>query len=188
MPDVDTEALLAALDEVVPTGRFILKDHCAELEQRLAERYAVPEVIVTSSVPAALLLTLTALGAGRLRVALASPVAAWAPALVTRCGGVVADSSAEADLRVTGTELVTVSSGGPNPSTHAVIRDLGPGSPFRGVGEAAAVQTDDVALAVTLRMLRNHGQGAERFRHEAVGFNARMDEIPAAYLLKVTPW
>lgn len=48
-------------------------------------------------------------------------------------------------------------------------------------GEAGAVTTNDPVLAERLRMLRDHGS-RERYRHDRVGLNARMDEIQAAVL------
>jgi len=48
-------------------------------------------------------------------------------------------------------------------------------------GEAGAVTTNDAALAERMRMLRDHGS-RERYRHDIIGLNARMDEIQAAVL------
>jgi len=48
-------------------------------------------------------------------------------------------------------------------------------------GEAGAVTTNDPALADRLRMLRDHGS-RERYRHDLIGLNARLDEIQAAVL------
>lgn len=51
------------------------------------------------------------------------------------------------------------------------------------IGEGGMVLTDDDELAATCRMLRNHGQGAERGIHLMLGQNNRMDELIAAFLL-----
>lgn len=60
---------------------------------------------------------------------------------------------------------------------------LHPVKPLGGVSDAAALVTDDIALAQRLRELRNHGQdGAHRFLHHHVGYNARMDEISGGVL------
>jgi dTDP-4-amino-4,6-dideoxygalactose transaminase len=48
-------------------------------------------------------------------------------------------------------------------------------------GEAGAITTSDPALAERLRMYRNHGS-RERYAHEVIGRNARLDEIQAAIL------
>lgn len=54
-----------------------------------------------------------------------------------------------------------------------------------GVGDAGMVVTDDDQLGTAARMLRNHGQdGRQRFVHHLVGFNCRMDELVAAFLLR----
>jgi dTDP-4-amino-4,6-dideoxygalactose transaminase len=48
-------------------------------------------------------------------------------------------------------------------------------------GEAGAVTTNDAALGERVRLYRDHGS-RERYRHEVVGRNARMDEMQAAIL------
>lgn len=48
-------------------------------------------------------------------------------------------------------------------------------------GDAGAVTTSDAAIADRVRMLRNGGQG-DRYRHDAIGVNSRLDEIQAAIL------
>jgi dTDP-4-amino-4,6-dideoxygalactose transaminase len=48
-------------------------------------------------------------------------------------------------------------------------------------GEAGAITTSDERLAVRLRQLRDHSQ-QQKYRHEEIGFNYRMDEIQGAIL------
>jgi len=48
-------------------------------------------------------------------------------------------------------------------------------------GDGGAMTTDDAELAATLRMLREHGQ-RERYRHDAIGVNSRLDTLQAALL------
>jgi dTDP-4-amino-4,6-dideoxygalactose transaminase len=48
-------------------------------------------------------------------------------------------------------------------------------------GEAGSITTNDEKLADDLRALREHGQST-RYYHPIVGYNARLDEIPAAIL------
>ncbi|MER5865539.1 DegT/DnrJ/EryC1/StrS family aminotransferase [Kitasatospora sp. NPDC002040] len=63
-----------------------------------------------------------------------------------------------------------------------------PAKPIGGAGDAGMVVTDDDDLARDIRMLRNHGQDlGVRFLHHKVGFNCRMDEITAAFLLQRLP-
>lgn len=58
-----------------------------------------------------------------------------------------------------------------------------PAKPLGACGDGGMLVTDDDALAGALRALRNHGQ-VERFRHDLLGFNCRMDEIVAGFLLR----
>ncbi len=53
-------------------------------------------------------------------------------------------------------------------------------------GEGGMVTTGDDELARRLRMLRDHGS-PERYRHEVVGMNARLDEVQAAVLRAKLP-
>jgi dTDP-4-amino-4,6-dideoxygalactose transaminase len=48
-------------------------------------------------------------------------------------------------------------------------------------GDAGGVTTSDMDLAARMRRLRNHGS-SQRYRHEELGWNARMDAIQAAIL------
>ena len=48
-------------------------------------------------------------------------------------------------------------------------------------GDAGAVTTQDPALAERMRSLRNHG-GKQRYYHDQVGWNSRLDSIQAAVL------
>jgi len=50
-----------------------------------------------------------------------------------------------------------------------------------GIGEGGFITTNDVNLAETLRSLRNHGS-SERYRHDRIGGNFRMDAVQAAAL------
>jgi dTDP-4-amino-4,6-dideoxygalactose transaminase len=60
------------------------------------------------------------------------------------------------------------------------------------MGDAGAVATDDVEVASRCRALRNYGQ-TERYQHDLLGMNSRLDELHAAILLdaflpKLTEW
>jgi dTDP-4-amino-4,6-dideoxygalactose transaminase len=56
-----------------------------------------------------------------------------------------------------------------------------PGKNLGAFGEAGAVVTHDDKLRKKIQMLRDHGQSA-KYRHSAIGWNARMDGIQAAVL------
>ncbi|MDQ4421387.1 DegT/DnrJ/EryC1/StrS family aminotransferase [Sphingobium sp. DEHP117] len=56
-----------------------------------------------------------------------------------------------------------------------------PGKNLGGAGEGGLVVTDDGDKADLMRAVRNHGQG-ERYVHERVGYNYRMDGIQALVL------
>jgi dTDP-4-amino-4,6-dideoxygalactose transaminase len=62
--------------------------------------------------------------------------------------------------------------------SHFQVKALGT------VGEGGVVLTDDEQIGRACRMLRNHGQdGKTRFLHHMLGYNNRMDEIQAEFLL-----
>ena len=56
-----------------------------------------------------------------------------------------------------------------------------PGKNLGACGEGGAMLTNDDAFAERARVLRNHGS-RERYHHDEVGFNYRMEGIPAATL------
>ena len=56
-----------------------------------------------------------------------------------------------------------------------------PGKNLGACGEGGAVVTNDDRIAARLRALRDHGQ-TERYHHEEIGFNYRMDAFQGAVL------
>jgi len=56
-----------------------------------------------------------------------------------------------------------------------------PGKNLGAFGEGGAVVTNNFELASKIRMFRNHGQG-EKYHHQVVGWNCRMDGIQGAVL------
>jgi dTDP-4-amino-4,6-dideoxygalactose transaminase len=56
-----------------------------------------------------------------------------------------------------------------------------PGKNLGACGEGGAVVTDDDAIAARLRALRDHAQ-AQRYYHDEIGFNYRMDAFQGAVL------
>ncbi|MGH6939362.1 DegT/DnrJ/EryC1/StrS family aminotransferase [Hypericibacter sp.] len=66
---------------------------------------------------------------------------------------------------------------------HVTATSFFPSKPLGCYGDGGALFTDDDALAAVMRSLREHGQGADRYDHQRVGLNGRLDSIQAAVLL-----
>lgn len=56
-----------------------------------------------------------------------------------------------------------------------------PGKNLGALGDGGAITTSDPDLAHRLRMLRNYGS-REKYRHESLGVNSRLDELQSAFL------
>lgn len=56
-----------------------------------------------------------------------------------------------------------------------------PGKNLGAFGDAGCITTNDSIIADRVRMLRNYGS-TEKYKHECVGVNSRMDELQAAFL------
>ena len=59
-----------------------------------------------------------------------------------------------------------------------------PAKPLGCYGDGGATFTNDDALAETLRSIRVHGQGSDKYENVRVGVNSRLDTIQAAILLE----
>ncbi len=59
-----------------------------------------------------------------------------------------------------------------------------PAKPLGCYGDGGAVFTDDDGMAETLRSLRVHGQGADKYDNVLIGMNGRLDTVQAAILLE----
>lgn len=59
-----------------------------------------------------------------------------------------------------------------------------PAKPLGCYGDGGALFTDDDDLARTLRSLRAHGQGSDKYDNVRVGLNSRLDTLQAAILLE----
>lgn len=62
-----------------------------------------------------------------------------------------------------------------------------PGKNLGALGDGGAVTTDDLALAETVRILRNYGSG-RKYENRYKGLNSRLDEIQAAFLSVKLPY
>lgn len=56
-----------------------------------------------------------------------------------------------------------------------------PGKNLGACGEAGAATTNDISIAQTMKMLRDHGQ-AKKYYHDMEGYNGRLDAIQAGLL------
>jgi dTDP-4-amino-4,6-dideoxygalactose transaminase len=61
-----------------------------------------------------------------------------------------------------------------------------PGKNLGALGDAGAVTTNDEALAAKIRKLRDHGR-VDKYRHDELGTNARLDTLQAAFLAVKLP-
>ncbi len=59
-----------------------------------------------------------------------------------------------------------------------------PAKPLGCYGDGGAVFTDDDDVAATLRSLRVHGQGTDKYDNVRIGVNGRLDTVQAAILLE----
>lgn len=65
--------------------------------------------------------------------------------------------------------------------SHASAFSFYPGKNLGAYGEGGAITTNDGAMAVRIRMLRDHGM-PEKYKHAIIGRNERMDGIQGAVL------
>src|ERR1700682_2321874 len=59
-----------------------------------------------------------------------------------------------------------------------------PAKPLGCFGDGGAIFTDDAALAATLRSVRVHGQGSDKYDNVRLGLTGRLDTMQAAILLE----
>ena len=65
---------------------------------------------------------------------------------------------------------------------HATATSFFPAKPLGCYGDGGAVLTDDAAMAETLRSLRVHGHGSDKYDNVRIGLASRLDTIQAAIL------
>jgi dTDP-3-amino-3,4,6-trideoxy-alpha-D-glucose transaminase len=70
----------------------------------------------------------------------------------------------------------------PGEISDAAAFSFYPSKNLGAFGDAGAIVTNDPALAATARSLREHGQ-FEKYRHESIGYTARLDAVQAVVLL-----
>ncbi len=66
---------------------------------------------------------------------------------------------------------------------HVTTASFFPAKPLGCYGDGGALFTDDDELAETMRSIRVHGQGTQKYETVRVGVNSRLDTIQAAVLL-----
>jgi len=64
---------------------------------------------------------------------------------------------------------------------YAAAFSFYPGKNLGACGEAGAITTNDSSMAVTMKMLRDHGQSKKYF-HDLEGYNGRLDALQAGIL------
>jgi dTDP-4-amino-4,6-dideoxygalactose transaminase len=67
---------------------------------------------------------------------------------------------------------------------HATATSFFPSKPLGCYGDGGAVFTQDDDVADTLRSLRQHGQGSNKYDNVRIGLNSRLDTLQAAILLE----
>jgi UDP-2-acetamido-2-deoxy-ribo-hexuluronate aminotransferase len=67
---------------------------------------------------------------------------------------------------------------------HATATSFFPAKPLGCYGDGGAILTDDAELAETLRSVRVHGQGSDKYDNVRLGLTARLDTIQAAVLIE----
>jgi dTDP-4-amino-4,6-dideoxygalactose transaminase len=68
--------------------------------------------------------------------------------------------------------------------THATATSFFPAKPLGCYGDGGAIFTDDDDLAATLKSLRVHGEGTNRYDNVRIGITGRLDTIQAAVLIE----
>ena len=69
-------------------------------------------------------------------------------------------------------------------SALATATSFFPAKPLGCFGDGGAIFTDDAELAATLRSVRVHGQGSDKYDNVRIGLTARLDTIQAAVLIE----
>jgi dTDP-4-amino-4,6-dideoxygalactose transaminase len=67
---------------------------------------------------------------------------------------------------------------------HATATSFFPAKPLGCFGDGGAIFTDDAELAETLKSIRVHGQGADKYDNVRLGLTGRLDTMQAAILIE----
>lgn len=67
---------------------------------------------------------------------------------------------------------------------HVTATSFFPAKPLGCYGDGGAIFTDDDTLAGTMKSIRVHGQGSDKYDNVRIGKNARLDTIQAAILIE----
>src|ERR1700761_6797982 len=67
---------------------------------------------------------------------------------------------------------------------HATATSFFPAKPLGCFGDGGAIFTDDADLAATLRSIRVHGQGSDKYDNVRLGLTGRLDTMQAAILIE----
>jgi dTDP-4-amino-4,6-dideoxygalactose transaminase len=67
---------------------------------------------------------------------------------------------------------------------HVTATSFFPAKPLGCFGDGGAILTDDADLAETLRSIRVHGQGSDKYDNVRLGLTGRLDTIQAAILIE----
>jgi len=67
---------------------------------------------------------------------------------------------------------------------HVTATSFFPAKPLGCFGDGGAIFTDDAALADTIRSLRVHGQGSDKYDNVRIGLTGRLDTMQAAILIE----
>ncbi len=67
---------------------------------------------------------------------------------------------------------------------HVTATSFFPAKPLGCYGDGGAVMTDDDELAETMRSLRVHGQGSDKYDNVRIGLASRLDTVQAAILIE----
>jgi dTDP-4-amino-4,6-dideoxygalactose transaminase len=176
----------AAVQRVLDTSAFILGPEVEAFERAFSEYVGAKFCVGVSNGTAAIQLALTAcgIGAGDEVIVPANTFFATAEAVSTanatpiaraeRHNLIVVEDAAQAHgARYRGQRV--------GPLGRAGCFSFYPGKNLGAYGEGGAVVTNDADVARRVRLLRDHGS-EQKYRHEIVGYNFRLEGIQGAVL------